>query len=294
MPEGNGLLAVAHVVQDHLKSIPQLRQHLSRQKQAAFALDLTLVACAVRTAYLVDLFSPKNPVELFSDLLTRLRSDKHIGAHFESVFHVYEPSAEQSFIANRTLILQKFRLYHNPEQPSSPINELEGTKATFILLQSPLKILKEPPENVLKLIRTICQVAELSWGTLSFSLCDDSAEALVPLAAIMLDYPVAYVPCMSQNNVLGGRQLDFYEFLLTIDAPNEDWAGEKAHTIMKFSCPAELREESNPSNPSNHLCPEHLKEAMAHMFQTRLRKIKGSSKQVGVLHSTHALSHVSF
>ena len=54
--------------------IPGLRQYLPKHaNQRRFLTDLTIVALSIRTGYLVDLFTPNDPVRWFSRLLAALR-----------------------------------------------------------------------------------------------------------------------------------------------------------------------------------------------------------------------------
>ena len=54
--------------------IPGLHQYLpTHANQRRFLTDLTIVALSVRTGYLVDLFTPNDPVRWFSRLLAALR-----------------------------------------------------------------------------------------------------------------------------------------------------------------------------------------------------------------------------
>ena len=54
--------------------IPGLHRYLPKHaSQRRFLTDLTIVALSIRTGYLVDLFTPNDPVRWFSRLLAALR-----------------------------------------------------------------------------------------------------------------------------------------------------------------------------------------------------------------------------
>lgn len=54
--------------------IPGLHRYLpNHANQRRFLTDLTIVALSIRTGYLVDLFTPNDPVTWFSRLLDALR-----------------------------------------------------------------------------------------------------------------------------------------------------------------------------------------------------------------------------
>lgn len=127
---------------------------------------------------------------------------------------------------------------------------------------------------------------------ISFSMPGDSpVETLVPLAAVLLDYPVAYVPSASYDNVLAGIPLDFYECLLTLprgDALQNVHAGDTVHTIMKFSCPTALKKDLHK------LQGDEMKKMLLQMFLARLETIGESALRVKVEHSAQTLNHVAF
>src|SRR4051812_31910616 len=91
----------------------------------------------------------------------------------------------------------------------------------------------------------------------SFSLPDSiPIDAAVPLAAILLDYPVAYVPSVSHNNFLGGVPLNFYECHLSVKTKRDN---KDTHTIMKFSCPTDLMTVDMEGGNAALLQPEKMK-----------------------------------
>ncbi len=72
--------------------------------------------------------------------------------------------------------------------------------------------------------------------------------ALIPLAAIILDYPVAYIPASAhQMSFLSSVPLVVYRCYVRIREP----AGEKCddvgeqHLLLQFSCPEQLTDASS-------------------------------------------------
>lgn len=82
-------------------------------------------------------------------------------------------------------------------------------------------------------------------------------SALVPLAGLLLEYTVAYVPPRAPHTVgyLGGVALDVYEC-----TPEGG-----ASTLLKFSCPHELGERYE------HLQPETVCARLRARFAPRLQ-----------------------
>lgn len=84
-----------------------------------------------------------------------------------------------------------------------------------------------------------------------------SQETLIPLAAILLEYPVAYVPASSdQANFLGGVPLNVFSCGLT--------SAFAEHVLMKFSCPSDVGLQAE------NLSPTKLMEGLMDRFQERL------------------------
>lgn len=106
----------------------------------------------------------------------------------------------------------------------------------------------------------------------------------VPLAALILDYPVAYVPVIPQQSpltsptFLAGVLVSTYECVLTYD-PSPS-APQATVSVMKFSCPQVL-EEACPERVSSQL----IKKQLEGLFARRLRElgIEGSAR-VQVVH----------
>ncbi|KAK0487669.1 hypothetical protein IW261DRAFT_1327286 [Armillaria novae-zelandiae] len=165
-----------------------------------FAVDLSLVALSVRTGYLVDTYATRI---VFEELVIALRKRN---ALFNDIIHLYEPAADQSFFIN----VPRFH---------SRAPDFRDT-----IYVSVSNDLVSPPESVLSTLRGI----EIQPTDISCTLPSElPVEITVPLAAVLLEYPVAYVP----NGALSPARLnlDVYECLLSGGV-----------TIVKFSCPASL------------------------------------------------------
>ncbi|KAF8964404.1 hypothetical protein BDZ97DRAFT_1816376 [Flammula alnicola] len=290
----NPLNSMALIIQDEVKGLPVLRKHLSGYNQRTFSSDLSLVANCIRTGYLVDLFAPKDPVDLFSQLLSALRSDRRTKEIFAPVVHVFEPSSEQSFFVNARLLASRIKALVSG---SSTYSTNPRGSPVFLHLQSPIKPLEEPPNRLLQVLKSLLPLtATPDPLPLSFSLPDDiTIETAVPLAAVLLDYPIAYVPSPSYNNVLSGLPLDFYECVLISRGGDQSIGGkaenqDDSRTIMKFSCPTEMASEED----SNRLQPERMMAELKEMFMERLRLIGDTTMEVTIVHSTQTLDHVTF
>jgi len=119
---------------------------------------------------------------------------------------------------------------------------------------------------------------------LSFSLVADTTttlETVVPLAAVLLDYLVAYVPYTSYPNTLSGVPLDVYECILAIDS--------REHSIIKFSCPATVQEFGFAQ-----LKPENITLKLAAMFADRLGAARAGGATIHVRHSSEMVDQIVF
>jgi len=91
---------------------------------------------------------------------------------------------------------------------------------------------------------------------------------MIPVAAILLEYPVAYVPTSGpgdQTTFLSRELLDVYECLLM----NAEIGTLNQHTLLKFSCPNVIGIEHT------ELSPQRLIERMKERFIPRLRIVDG-------------------
>lgn len=147
----------------------------------------------------------------------------------------------------------------------------------------------------MQLLASLLLLTSVTTTPLSHSLPNDiPVETAVALAAVLLDYPVAYVPSASHQGVLSGIPLDFYECFLSFDdaiRKNELGEREIIRCVMKFSCPAELGHIRSTEYPG--LQPQTMIQNLRDLLQTRIGN--SSSMRIATIgHSIHTLDHVAF
>jgi hypothetical protein len=143
------------------------------------------------------------------------------------------------------------------------------------------------PQQVLQVLVSLLPLIKSVELPLSFSLTSDATfEIVVPLAAILLDYLMAYVPYPSYPNTLSGVPLDFYECIITI--PGHDSMLNLNHPIIKFSCPAGLQEEFT------QLKPENVTLKLAAIFADRLSAARVGGVIAHIKHSSETVGRVVF
>jgi len=92
------------------------------------------------------------------------------------------------------------------------------------------------------------------------NLTSGREHLLIPLAALLLEYPVGYVPLdPNQSGFLSNVPLDVYEFVL------ED-SGEE-HTLLKFSCPQCVGQSIT------RLVPDEVRGRLEDRFRPRLEVV---------------------
>ncbi|PFH54056.1 hypothetical protein AMATHDRAFT_95695, partial [Amanita thiersii Skay4041] len=91
-------------------------------------------------------------------------------------------------------------------------------------------------------------------------------EVSVPLAAVLLEYPVAYVPKATVTTFFQNIPLDVYECTLTIDS--------QLHPLLRFSCPVDIGKTHEP------LSPDGIQTALQMYFRPRLHDLDHASLQV--------------
>ncbi|KAF9483475.1 hypothetical protein BDN70DRAFT_799584 [Pholiota conissans] len=243
-----------------------------------------------RTGYLVDLITPKNPVETFSSLISALRKNQHTKNLFASVLHIFEPCSEQSFLINSRMLSGRL-------QPGSHVvKKYTGSCVAlplFLRLQAlEIEAVEKVPDKLQQILDCLQSLMTLDSLPASFSLpAGVTLESAVPLAAVLLDYPIAYIPSTS-SNALSGVPLDLYECVLTFgnsDGATESDVKHNTHTIMKFSCPAKMGDKS-----PDRCLPEKLILQLKELFATRMHLIGDPSTAVDVVHSTRTLNHITF
>ncbi|TFK25413.1 hypothetical protein FA15DRAFT_687016 [Coprinopsis marcescibilis] len=256
-------------VETLLRGMPSLRRLPARTK-VGLALDLALVGLSLRTGCLIDSFLPKDPVAEFSQILRTLRNTPATAEIGANIVHLFEPESEQSFLVNRNLV--PLRL--------GPLLELNynGVSPTFVEVSPPshFKHLEVVPEALCSVLRYLVDKFRLDSNTgvpYSLSLPKNlHIELTVPLAAILLDYAVAYVPSIFEEDAetshkfLAGVAVATYECTLTLGFTNKQQEGlEPEVRVMKFSCPRSL-EESQPDRYS----PEAISESVLKELERRI------------------------
>lgn len=98
-------------------------------------------------------------------------------------------------------------------------------------------------------------------------------QTLIPLAGLLLEYPVVYIPTSDDQSVfLPGVALDVYQCIMSLDCMHglEKHKGLKGHPLLKFSCPASFGETKCSFAPSN------MKAYVEALFRARLHSIEDS------------------
>ncbi|KAH7885213.1 hypothetical protein F5I97DRAFT_1928622 [Phlebopus sp. FC_14] len=231
-----------------------------------FAIDACLVVRGVRSAYLVDAVYPPEPARVFSGLLGALR--KKCKSFENVVFWSHIPSM-QSFLVNVHLVEQK-------------LSDFEV--GAFIQLDGSCAILTAAPPGLAEVLKETYAVSSASPDKASFSLPNHlSQEILVPLAAVLIDYPVGYVPSSSQGmGFLGGETLDVYELLLKASQAPNLTSGD--HILLKFSCPRALT-DGHPE-----LAPDNMMEKLRIKFMPRLANV---GMQLSAVHTVETFNRVA-
>lgn len=157
---------------------------------------------------------------------------------------------------------------------------------SFVRLDKDLTVTPREPDGLRNILSDWS--SKILWpGGLSYSMPDDlTQELLIPLAGILLDYPVAYVPMSAQQNTfLPGEPLDVYEVAFkSLSADFSSSSGTSELVFIKFSCPRRVADKDST------LSPACLLRLLEHKFRPRLENI-GASVSVG--HYTETLDRVA-
>jgi len=215
---------------------------IPRNKLKIFASDIVLVALGIRSGYLFDTFPIYNASVVLSQLLEELRK---VIPKYQDQIILRDPSFDQYFFVNAPLLLSRIRNEFTSEanvntETERNLGSHDPTRWTsFVLSEAiPRKLQGGVPPSVHDIIRAVyVSLSEKETGTAMISLPTTEAKDIIPLAAIILEYPVAYVPTSSQQtSFLSGVELDVYECSLAL--------GEKdtttPHVFLKFSSPHDL------------------------------------------------------
>ncbi|KAL4260857.1 Poxc laccase transcription factor [Pleurotus pulmonarius] len=190
---------ILRVTRDKLRASPPLSK-LSSTKRTLIAADLVLVAASIRTGYLVDAISAQDAPSAYASLLHSLCQIHPI---FDSLLIIHESSSDQTFFIHARLALGKLkRILGTVAAPntSHPTHQSGFLEVTFV---SPGP---EPPEKC-AMPSDLRRILEYVTSRLDARISgdwDDSqpviqlpeshASTMIPLAAVLLEYPVAYAP----------------------------------------------------------------------------------------------------
>ncbi|KAJ3996914.1 hypothetical protein F5050DRAFT_1807297 [Lentinula boryana] len=301
-------ISIENVVQDVQQETLQLRSFLFSRaplpRVNSFAFDLALVALSIRvygllhlSGCLVDAFLPKDPCRGFSALLYRLKQKSNL---LRDVVHVYEPCSEQSFLINPLRLLARYPI---EDVANSQLTEWPFSLPIFVSTNSPPEVLYTPPEGLFAIVQDlILQISNPS-STLNQSSTiilpqGLSASLTVPLAAILLEYPVAYCPSATIGSpFLTSVTLDVYEVRLMLNSEDVDTSSQRKPTpspedeerdhrsVLKFSCPSGL------GHSSPNLSHQTIKEQLQSCFDHRLANFL--HRDLSVHHTIETLDRVA-
>lgn len=131
--------------------------------------------------------------------------------------------------------------------------------------------LDSTPKTVLDVICAMNAEMLESQTKVSFSFVDGlTQDILVPLAATLIGYPVAYTPISAdQTSFLSGQPLNVYEATIVSMTPCTYLlqSSSQLHTLLKFSCPCLLAETNR------ELFPECITKRLQSQFRESLSSI---------------------
>jgi len=174
----------------------------------------------------------------------------------------HDPSSAQSFVLNTGLFRRTYQVLQRSHQPGS-----ERPWTTLISLDDPPTLLPRVPVNIMKVLEDV-HTRTLNNTTSIICSQELTPEVMIPIAAILLEYPVGYMPTSSnQTAFLSGEPLDVYVCHLLVHGGIQL---QHPHTLLKFSCPCAIGIEHTK------LSPEQLIDRMKGRFIPRLKKAADS------------------
>ncbi|KAF4590846.1 hypothetical protein EYR40_009443 [Pleurotus pulmonarius] len=230
---------ILRVTRDKLRASPPLSK-LSSTKRTLIAADLVLVAASIR------------------------------------LLIIHESSSDQTFFIHARLALGRLkRILGTVAAPNTPhpTHQSGFLEVTFVSPgpEPPAKCAM--PSDLRRILEYVTSGLDArisgDWDDSQpvIQLPESHASTMIPLAAVLLEYPVAYAPPPASLTFLGGISLDVYEVTLTSSSSEL-----RQHTLLKFSCPHGLEEG---------LSPEAMKEKLYSHFQSRLNTfLRGMSPEV--------------
>lgn len=127
--------------------------------------------------------------------------------------------------------------------------------------------LPQAPANIIKVLEDVYNRTSNN-PTLVICSQELTQEVMIPIAAILLEYPVGYVPTSSDQTAFLSREpLDVYVCHLLAHSGAEL---RDQHILLKFSCPCTIGFEHTT------LSPEQLIDRMKGRFIPRLQKAADS------------------
>lgn len=249
---------LASAVVENIKKLPSFRK-IPVNRLWLFANDLSLVVLGIRTGYLLDAFAVPNPVDTFTCLINQLRMHR---PEFSFIVHIYEPASDQSFFVNSHL----FQRMHQCSSFSVSLQQDQSCcpdYTSFVLLSESPALLSNPPDDLQESINNLCDAIASTRGP-SISLPDGLTQQIViPMAAFLLEYPVAYIPPLfDQATSLSSTSLTVYEGSLHFASQGTQPSYQ--HTVIKFSCPTAL------TSQHRLLSPDDLQDRVTAHFRSRI------------------------
>ncbi|OCH91199.1 hypothetical protein OBBRIDRAFT_542773 [Obba rivulosa] len=261
---------------------------VTKSKLQRFCMDISLVALSVRTSYLFDAFalpSSHSTQRLEGTLTTLIMALREEISVFKNVLLVHEPASDQLFVLNMGLLRQRLL------EPDRTLEHASTDKCQWIRFvrasENPTLLPFAPPQ-VLEILRNLSVFTEdpiPPYLTLTSQEPLD-ASALVPLAAFLLEYPIAYVPqSIGQSGYLTNVPLDVYECTL-VWSDHATELSHGAHLMLKFSCPCAI------GDVDKDVCPPSLVQHITRRFGERLTGV-GFSGKLAVRHYTETLPRIA-
>lgn len=210
---------------------------------------------------------------------------REISRTFRSVTVLSDALSTQTFFINVHLL--RAVIGDNPRHNGK---HMVDNWPLFVHLIKPPEVVEQAPAHLAKLAEEVCRIGEADEVPIIFSMSDAATIIdAVPLAAVLLEYPVAYVPASAQQtSFLEGATLDVYECILTWTPAGAYPAGLQRgkHTLLKFSCPNTI----GTTHPE--LSSDRLARRLKSRFQPRLQQI-GFSCALSVIHTTETHDRVA-
>ncbi|KLO15974.1 hypothetical protein SCHPADRAFT_938288 [Schizopora paradoxa] len=237
------LNSVLSIVDDTLKikRDKQLRllNSSSRINRYKFVVNLALVTLGIRGSYLIDTFVVEEPESAFIIILEAL--NKAAPTIFSALRVAYESESGQCFLLNRSVLATNATKWYN---------------GTCVLLTDEPSVMELPP-TLLRTVQDLLQYFEDSSHSIYRFPPNLGRQILIPLAGVLLEYPVAYMPTSDEQTIfLPGVALDVYHCTLSLECAHDL---KKAalpntiaeHSLLRFSCPVCVGESNKPLSPSS-------------------------------------------